>query len=716
MLCFVGALVLLLPAAYVVSRAPARFVTSATVLLETRPDRVPLFPEFSPFRPLPVQLAILRSRSLAEAVIENLPKASLEDLIERPYYVDYQLELKNLYRRLTGTEPEVESPLRRALKELPRARMKFDATRDGIVTVSAEATKPQVAVDLVSAYVEVLISRTRSFNVDDARASREFLEQLLNDAKKNLRGSEDSLRAFTAAHGGVKLPDKSQATVTQLGQAESSLAEVEANRKMIEARLLAAREKLAEKGSAPPPPPTTARTMPADIQRLRAQLGQLETALLELRAKYTEAHPRIVLVKDRIAEVQRELGDYIKETTPLNLAPGAVPPGERINFADQVLALETALHTTGAQEEALGKQVETLRRSLSGLSRSELEYTRLAREAETSRNLSALLVDKLAAARIREQGEMKVVKVIDPPGTPLQSVDDSLKFLMAALVLALGFAGGVPGAVEWIYRRVETEDDVEAVTGLPVLAAVPRVRSRRPIFGALGDGADRRRPSDGVMFTEALRSLRVAIQLAVRTEGLRTILITSAFESEGKSTLVFNLGLAFREVGKRVGLADTDFHRPTLHGATKVASDRGGLVEALQSKRGNIAQSLAPIGEGMWLAPRGAAFKPQSRGMMATGRLKELIDELTEHADIVLCDSSPVLLIPESLFLASAVDGVIIVAKAGSTPARDLARTKATLESVGARILGVVINEIPISTLSGYYRRHYYAYGRKDGK
>jgi Mrp family chromosome partitioning ATPase len=118
----------------------------------------------------------------------------------------------------------------------------------------------------------------------------------------------------------------------------------------------------------------------------------------------------------------------------------------------------------------------------------------------------------------------------------------------------------------------------------------------------------------------------------------------------------------------------------------------------------------------MWLAPRGAAFKPQSRGMMATGRLKELIDELTEHADIVLCDSSPVLLIPESLFLASAVDGVIIVAKAGSTPARDLARTKATLESVGARILGVVINEIPISTLSGYYRRHYYAYGRKDGK
>ncbi|MGH7278269.1 MAG: hypothetical protein ACREJG_06225, partial [Candidatus Rokuibacteriota bacterium] len=80
----------LVPAAYYLGKEPPRFRTSAIILIETRPDRMPLFQEFSPFRSLPVQLAILKSRSLAENVIEHLPKSSLQDLVDSPYYVDYQ--------------------------------------------------------------------------------------------------------------------------------------------------------------------------------------------------------------------------------------------------------------------------------------------------------------------------------------------------------------------------------------------------------------------------------------------------------------------------------------------------------------------------------------------------------------------------------------------------------------------------------------------------
>src|SRR5262249_38919321 len=175
----VVALVVLLPAAYYASHEPPRFQTSATILLEVRPDRVPLFQEFSPFRPLSVQLAILRSRSLAEGVIENLPKSSLQDLTENPYFVDYPQIIKNAYRLLLGMEPEVDSPHTRALKELQEARVRFEPQTEGIVVIRADATKPQVAVDMVTTYIELLLSRTRSFNIDDARVSREFLEQQL---------------------------------------------------------------------------------------------------------------------------------------------------------------------------------------------------------------------------------------------------------------------------------------------------------------------------------------------------------------------------------------------------------------------------------------------------------------------------------------------------------------------------------------------------------
>jgi hypothetical protein len=117
----------LLPAGYLLSKEPPRFRTSAIVFLESKVDRLSIFQEFSS-RPMPVQMALLQSRALAEAVIEALPRASVADLIENPYSRDYWLELHNSWRRLRGQEIVVESPQRRALLELQTARVRF-ATR-----------------------------------------------------------------------------------------------------------------------------------------------------------------------------------------------------------------------------------------------------------------------------------------------------------------------------------------------------------------------------------------------------------------------------------------------------------------------------------------------------------------------------------------------------------------------------------------------------------
>jgi capsular exopolysaccharide synthesis family protein len=707
----VGAALLLGGLAYQLSKEPPRYRTSATILLESRPDRVPVFQELSPFRPLPVQLAILQSRSLAEAVVENLPKASLQDLIEKSYHVNYTMLITNAYRRLRGWEPEVESPQQRALQELQRARVRFEASRGhGLVEITAEASRPPVALDIVNTYIEMLLARTRNFNADDARVSREFLEQQLADVKRALKEREEAFRAFTAAHGYVKVPERSQTTFGQLTQAERTLVEIETNRKLLQARLQSLREKTEAQKRAPvtPPAPSPAAT-PPDVRRLRDQLAQLETSLLDLRTRYTDEHPRVLLVRSRIAEVQSQLGAAIKEATPVTPAPGAVTPAERVSFVEQILALETSLQFLTAQEEALRKQAETLRKNLSGLSRSEVEYSSLVREVESQRSLHTLLFDKLTAARIREQGEMKVVKVIDPPGAPTPTASEKrLKFFGLALVLAMVVGAGVPAAVEWMYKKVETEDDVEAGIGLPVLAILPRLRSRRPTFTPTLEPRENGRPDDAVVFSEAVRSLRVAIQLAGQTENLRTVLLMSPLAGEGKSSLALSLALAFREAGQRVVLADTDFVRPTLHRTMKVPT-AGGLVEVLKAKR-PAEESLVPVGEGLWIASQGDSPLAGGRALLATDRLKAIIGEFAGKVDIVLCDSAPVLLIPESLFLATAVDGVILVAKAGSTGCRDLARVKAMLEGAGARIVGVVINQMPIGSVRREYMRYYAKY------
>jgi capsular exopolysaccharide synthesis family protein len=714
---FVVALAILGPVAFYFSEEPPRYHTAATILLESRPDRIPLFQEFSPFRPLPVQMAILRSRSLAETVLEHMPRSSFQEVADNQYAVDYLEELKAAYRRLRGIPTEVQSPQRRALAELQSARVGFEAKgRDGIVRVTAEASKPQVAVDIANAYIEALLARTRSFNVDDARVTREFLEEQVADIRKNLQASEDALRQFTAANGGVRIPEQSQTTVARLAQAQTALSEVTSNRRMVETRLAGLREKLAtqEKSAPAAAAPPAPRTVSPAVQRLREQLTKLETALIDLRTKYTDEHPRVILVREQIADIQRELGAAVKESTPVTPAAGVVPPVERINFSEQVLTLETSLHALVAQEGALQKQVDSLRQSLSGLSKSEIEYSRLVREADSSRNLYAVLSDRLTGARIREQGEMKVVKVIDPPGGAVRVANQKrFRFGGIAFVLAAALGGGIPALVEWVKRPVEGEDDVDAATGLAVLSIVPRLRQQPPIMLTAKERRELRgggRLNEYFLFSEAFRTLRVAIQLAGRVEPIRTILVTSAFPAEGKSSVLVNLGIELSDAGQRVVLADTDFLRPTLHETLKVRH-ASGLVDVLHGSH-DVSEALVPVGptNRLMVAARGKAIRDDTRGLLATSRLGSVLQEMGAQADVVLCDSAPVLLVPDNLFLATAVDAVILVVKAGKTGCRDLARAKTILEAAGARILGVVINDMPPARLQRYYRRYYRGY------
>jgi capsular exopolysaccharide synthesis family protein len=712
------AVVLLMPVAFVLSKEPPRYRATAVVLLEARPDRVPVFQDMVPNRPFPVQMAILSSRSLAETVVENLPKASLQELIETSYQTNLLSSLLSAYQGWRGIEPPAPNPMRRALAELQRARISFQPwpDRSGIITISAEASRPSVSVDIINTYIEALMSRTRSFNIDDARVSREFLEQQLTDVKRTMNLSEQSLQTFVGSHGGVRLPDQSKAAADRLGHTEAALTEAVSNRKMVETRLMALREKVeGQKRPADKSTPVAARPSSPDVDRLRNELAKLEASLLELRMKYTEEHPRIQLVKNRIDELTSSLGGVLKDSVVSTPLASAVPAAERVNFSEQLIGLEATYHSMLAREEALTKQADVLRQSLRGLSGGEAEYARLSREVDSQRNLHAMLSDKLTAARIREQGEMKVVKVIDPPGPAVPAGNEKRMLALAvAFAAALGLGAAVPTGVEWLHRRIENEDDVELATGLPILALIPAMRTGRPVFMNGIPDTTSRGPSDQLMFTEAFRALRVAIELSTRGEPLKRLLVTSAFAGEGKSTVVANLGYALNEAGHRVVLADTDFLRPTLHRAMRIKSSKG-LVETLESET-PLEPTLVPVNQGLWLAQRGESINPRSRGLLAGSKLRELISELTNRADFVICDSSPVLLIPDNLLLASAVDGVVLVAKAGVTGFRDLAKTKAMLEGAGARILGVVLNQVPVGPLRKYYSGYYDSYVKPERK
>jgi succinoglycan biosynthesis transport protein ExoP len=706
-----AALVLLVPVAYLLSKEPPRYRTTATILIDNKAERGPVFQEFSPYRPLPVQLAILQSRLLAASVVEALPKASVEDLLYNPYGRDYLGDLLDLIGRLRGQESSAvapPTPHRRAVGELRRDRVRFisQGGSSGIVEIQAEASQPQIALDIANTYIEVLLARTRSFNVDDAKSTREYLSQQTVQVSDALARSEAALRSFTMSRGGIQIPAKSTETAQRLSQLETTLAEVQANRNISQTRLNALKAKLDAMPASQSTPKVVAAAPapvnPANASRLRAKLSSLEAQMVEAKSRYSDEHPRVRSLAEQIVDVQRELGDAVKDSTSASPAVGTIPADDRNAFADMVAALDTSVVSLTAQETALKDQIASSRRDLSGLSKDELEYRRLASEVETNRKLSTLLSDKLGAARIREQGEMNVVKVIDPPGFPSKAPNQRrMQFVGLALALALVIGLGAPATAEYFNRPIMGEVDVKHLTGLPILTAVPQVHSQKVMINSADDQTGR---EDYHLFVDAFRRLRVELQMLGGETPLRRILVASSLPFEGKSTIVFNLGLAFGEVGKRVLIADADFHRPTLHRIAN-ATPRKGFTDLLAGAT-TLADTITSITENVHLTPRGSALTAPAKTGLGTERLARILGDMADEADYVLMDSSPILLIPDNLYMAAAADGIVLVVAVGQTRPRDLVRSKAILERSGTPIVGVVLNRTPLKHLNSYYKQY----------
>jgi capsular exopolysaccharide synthesis family protein len=703
------ALAMLLPAAFVLSKEPPRYRTIATILIENKAERTPVFQEFTPYRPLPVQLAILQSRLLAAAVVEALPKAAVDDLVQNPYGRDYLGKLMEGIGRLRGKVPPAPSSQRRAVDELRGDRVRFESQpgNAGIVEIQAEGSQPQVALDIANTYVDVLLARTRSFNIDDAKNTREYLSQQTAQVSDSLTRSEAALRSFTMSRGGIQIPAKSTETAQRLSQLETTLAEIQANKNISQTRLAALKTKL-ESMPAPPPVTKAAPAAPpvnaANAGRLRSKLASLEAQMVEAKSRYSEDHPRVRSLAQQIADLQRDLGDAVRDATASNPGTTAIPVDDRNAFSEMVAALDTSVVSLTAQENAVKDQIAGLRRDLSGLSKDELEYRRLASDVETNRKLSTLLSDKLGAARIREQGEMNVVKVIDPPSFPTTAPNHRrVQFVGLALVLALMIGIGAPATAEYFNRPIMGETDIKHLTGLPVLTAVPQVDSQRVVFSSGGE-TQQGQQEDYHLFVDAFRRLRVELQMIGDDNPLRRILIASALPFEGKSTVVFNLALAFGEVGKRVIIADADFHRPTLHRIAN-ATPRKGFTDLLAGTS-TLVDTITPITENVQLAPRGGALTAPARTGLGTQRLTKILGDMSDEADYVLMDSSPILLIPDNLYMAAASDGIVLVVAVGQTRPRDLLKTKALLDRAGTPVLGVVLNRTPVNQLNSYYKQY----------
>ncbi len=385
------------------------------------------------------------------------------------------------------------------------------------------------------------------------------------------------------------------------------------------------------------------------------------------------------------------------------------------------------------------EQIKQLKSQIKGLSKEALEYARLKREVEVNKKLYALLKEKLEQARITEAEKVGDVSIVDPAVMPSAPINpqSNLSILVGALIgLIIG------GIFAFIQETLDTSigriEDVENITKLSVLGVVPSIEPEveknifSRFFPSKKSEQEERflrllthyKPASPV--AEAFRNIRTNLKIS---EERKLFLITSAQPQEGKTTILTNLGLATAQEGLRTLLVGSDLRRPALSktfgilpepGLSEILSGAVTLNEALKNVTDiilgemDVEEVLKPTGLGnISILPAGKLPENPAE-LLASGNLISLVEELRRDFDAVFFDAPPVLPVTDASLLAPYLDGVILCYEIGRTSRDALLRSKIQLESVEAKILGIVLNHTkpqtePLEPYPYYYRyKHKY--------
>jgi len=210
---------------------------------------------------------------------------------------------------------------------------------------------------------------------------------------------------------------------------------------------------------------------------------------------------------------------------------------------------------------------------------------------------------------------------------------------------------------------------------------------------------------------EAYRVLRTNLQFSAIDRPLRTLMVTSASPVEGKSVTAANLAAVMAQAGKRVILVDADLRCPVQHRIFELNNNEGLTTALVQ---GNVDPTellcACPIGN-LSILPSGP-LPPNPAELLGSQRMGDLIEALQKRADVVIFDCPPVMAVADAAILAARLDGTLLVVDSGKTRRPIAQRVKGTLESVGARLLGVVLNRLSTRS-SGYYYYYYSGDGQR---
>lgn len=291
------------------------------------------------------------------------------------------------------------------------------------------------------------------------------------------------------------------------------------------------------------------------------------------------------------------------------------------------------------------------------------------------------------------------ISTVRTASAPTEPSAPSLK-LNVVLGLLLGLALGFGLAVlrEVLDTRVRSVDDVRALTAASVMTTIAHDDAAPANPLVVQDDPHSPR-------AEAFRRLRTNLQFVDVAEHLRAIVVTSSLPGEGKSTVAANLAITLADAGSRVVLVDADLRRPSVAEYLGVEGSVG--LTTVLIGRADLRDVVQPWGGGSLHVLPSGQVPPNPSEMAGSAAMAWVLRELSTRYDVVVIDTPPLLPVTDAAILARQVDGALVVAAAGRVHRQQLSEALGSLEAVGARTLGLVVNHLARKQGDAYSYQYY---------
>ena len=571
-----------------------------------------------------------------------------------------------------------------------------------IIEVHYRSPDKDLAANVVNTLMTTYTENNFKSRFDSTMQASDWLSKQLVDLQMKVETSQEKLVHYQKEHEILGIDDKQNITTAKLDELNKELTSAESERMDKESiyRLVEAgdTDTIASAASVLDSAGVNSQSAGGLLEALRSKEADLKIQAAELNTQFGPAYPKLAQINNQLKEINSQL---LAETKKLS--------GKIKGQYMAALQREDMLH------DALEKQKQEANK----LNESAIEYSLLKRDLDTNRQLYEGLLEKLKEAGVSAGLRSNNFRIVDVARVPTGPIEPNIpRNLSFAFMLGLTSGVGLAFLLEGLDNTVRTTEQAQMISGLPPLGMIPLgsrtaregANAKRLVIASSKEVVElitQVRPQS--QMAESYRALRTSLLLSNLGAPPKVIMVTSALPQEGKTTTSINCAVVLAQKGIRVLLIDADLRRPSIH-KTLGMGPRSGLSNVLTgSATLESAITHSPILPNLDVLPAGTP-PPNPAELLASTNMRDVLQELRGRYDHIVVDTPPTLSVTDAVVLSPRADAIVLVIRSGQTTKQALRRSRDILMQVNAKVSGVLLNAVDLSSPDYYY---YYEYQGK---